>query len=82
MTGQSNQVEQTENRDNMFRIGTSPDNANNPAQNICSQVDIHPPEENNVSKVRSEVDNVMTSVETTVQDAVLIAIENFIITWM
>ena len=34
---------------------------------------------NIVSKVRSEVDNVMTSVETKVQDAVLTAIENFII---
>ena len=36
-------------------------------------------EENIVSKVRSELDNMMTAVETRVQDAVLTAIENLVI---
>ena len=40
---------------------------------------MHPLEENIVSIVRSEVDNVMTTVETRVQDAVLTAIEKLLI---
>ena len=40
---------------------------------------MHTLEENFVSKVRSEVDNEMTAVETRVQDAVLTAIENLVI---
>ena len=79
MIGQSNQDEHTENRDSMLRRGTSLDNENNPAQINYPQVDVHTLEENIVSKVRSEVDNVMTSVETRVQDAVLTAIENLVI---
>ena len=43
------------------------------------QVDVHTIEENSVSKVRSEVANVLTSVETRVQDAVLTAIEILVI---
>ena len=40
---------------------------------------MHTLEENIVSKVRSEVDCVMTAVETRVQDAVLTALENLVI---
>ena len=79
MIRQSNQNEQNETRDYMLRRGTPSDNASNPAQFNYSQVDVHTLEENFVSKVRSEVDNVMTSVETNVQDAVLTAIENLVI---
>ena len=79
MIEQSNQNEHTENRDNMLRRGTSPDKASNPAQINYPQVDVHTLEEIIVSKVRSEVDNVMTSVEITVHDAVLTAVENLVI---
>ena len=40
---------------------------------------MHSFEENIVSKVQSEVDNVMTTFETRFQDAVLTAIENLVI---
>ena len=40
---------------------------------------MHTLEENIVGKVQNEVDNVMTSVETRVQDAVLTAIEILVI---
>ena len=79
MIGQSNQGEQIKNRDSMLRRGTSPDNASKPAQINYPQIDVHTLEENIVSKVRSEVDNVMTPVGTRVQDAVLTAIENLVI---
>ena len=59
MIGQSNQDEQTKNRDNMIRRGTSSDNASNPAQINYPQVDVHTLEEIFVSKVRSEVDRTM-----------------------
>ena len=68
MIGQSNQDEQTESRDSMVCRGISSDNTSNPTQVNCPQVDVHTLEENLVSKVRSELDNVMTSVETVVQD--------------
>ena len=76
---QSNQDEQTECRDNMLGRGTSPDNASNPARINYPLVDVHILEKIIVSKVRSDVDNVMTSVETRVQDAVLTAIENLVL---
>ena len=79
MIGQSNQDDQTKSRDNMLCGGTSSDNASNPAQFNYPQVDVHTLEEIIVSKVRSEVDNVMTSVETRVQDAVLTAVEILVI---
>ena len=75
MIEQSNQDEQIENRDNMLRRGTSLDNASNPAQFNYPQVDVHTLEENIVSKVRSEVDNVMTSVQTRVQNLVFPRVE-------
>ena len=79
MIGQSSQDEQIESRDNIICRGTSSNNANNPTQNNSPQVLVHTLEENIVSKVRSEVDNVMTSVETRVQDALLTAIEKLVI---
>ena len=54
-------------------------NTTNPTQVNYPQVDVHTLVENIVSKVRSEMDNVMTSVETRIQDAVLTAIENLVI---
>ena len=79
MIGQSNQDEQTESRENLICRGTSSDNASNPIQINYPEVDVHKLEENIVSKVRSEVDNVMTSVETRVQDAVSTAIETLVV---
>ena len=75
MIGQSNQDEQVQNRDNMIFRGTSSDIISNPTEINYPQVDVHTLEENIVRKRRSEVDNVLTSVETRVQDAILTAIE-------
>ena len=58
---------------------TTLNNENNSFQVNGSQVDIHTLERNIANKVRSEVDNVMISVKSTVQDAVLTAIENLVI---
>ena len=54
-------------------------NTNKPTQVNGLQVDMHTLEKNIVSEVRSEVDSVMTAVETRVQDPVLTAIENLVI---
>ena len=59
--------------------GTSSDNMSNPTQVKYPQVDVHTLEENIVTKVRIEMDSVMTTVETRVQDAALTAIENVVI---
>ena len=53
-------------------------NTRDPNQINDSPVDMHTLEENTVSKVRSEVDSVMTTVETTVQDEVMSAIESLV----
>ena len=79
MIGRSNQDERTESRDNVICRGTSSDNTSNPTQVNYPQLDVHTLEENIVSNVQSEVDNVMISVETRVQDAVLTAIEKLVI---
>ena len=76
--GQNNQDEQIESRDNILCRGTSSANVSNATQVNYPQVDVHTLDEDIVSKIRSEVDNVMTSVETGVQDAVLTAIENLV----
>ena len=54
-------------------------NMNGPIQIKGPQMDMHTLEENIVSKVRSEVDNAMTTGETRLQDAVLTAIEKLVI---
>ena len=79
LIGQSHQDEQTESRDIVMCRGTSSDNISNPTQVNYPQVDVHTLEENIVSKVRSEMDNVTASVETRIPDAVLTAIENLVI---
>ena len=82
MIGQSNQDEQTGSRDKIICRGTSSDNASNSTQINYPQVDVHTLAEKIVRKVRSEVGNVMTSVETGIQDRVLTAIENLAIPWV
>ena len=77
--GLSNHDVQNENIDSVTHRGTSSDNTNNVTQVNYPQVDMNTVEDNFVSKVRSEVDNVLTTVETRVQDAVLTAIENLVI---
>ena len=52
--------------------------ANNPTQVSGSQADVHTVEENNATKVGSEVDSVTTTVETKVQDTVMTAIEELV----
>ena len=76
---QNNQDEQIESRDNIICRSTSSDNVSNPTQLNYPQVDVHTLEKNTVSKVRSEVDNVLTSVETRIQDALLTAVEFLVI---
>ena len=78
MVEQNNQDEPIESRDNIICRGTSSANVSNATQVNYPQVDVHTLDENIVSKIRSEVDNVLTSVETGVQDAVLTAIENLL----
>ena len=77
--GQSNQDEQSESRNYMLCGDTSSGNASNSAQKKYPQADAHNFEENIVSKMRSKVDNVMTSVETRVQDTVLTTIQAIVI---
>ena len=78
MIGQSNQEIQASNRTNAVDEGTSSNYTTDPVQFNSPQLDMPTLEENIVSEVRSEVDNVMTTVDTGVQDAVLTAIEMLI----
>ena len=73
--GLNNHEDQSSSKTNMVGIGSSSSIMKGPIQVNSSQVDMHTLEENIVSEVRSEVDKVMTTVETRVQDAVLTAIE-------
>ena len=77
--GQSNFDAQIKSRDSMIHRGTSSDNRKTSTQIYQPQVDIHTLEGNIVSKVRIEVDMVMTMVGMRVHDAVLTAIENLVI---
>ena len=77
--GRSNHEAQAGIRTNMVDIGISLNNTNCPIQANSTQVDMHILEENIVSKVQNEVDNVMTTVKTRIQDAVLTAIECLVI---
>ena len=74
MIGQSNHEVQNGNIDSVARRGPSSDNTSNLTQINFPQVDMHTLAENVIRKVRNEEDNVMTTVETKVQDAVLTAI--------
>ena len=62
----------------MICKGTSSNNVGNPIQLNYPQVYVHTLKEKIVSKVRSDVDNVITSVGTRVQDAVMTAIESLL----
>ena len=75
LTGQSNQKAHAESRASMVDICISSKNINSPIQVDSAKMGMRTLEENIISKVRSEVVNVMTTVEIRVQDAVLIAIE-------
>ena len=79
MIGQSNHEAKTSNETNAVDKGTSSNNITGPIQVNSPRVDMHTREENIFSKVRSEVDNAMITVETRVQDAVLTAIQNLVI---
>ena len=79
MIGQSNHTAEAESRENMTSRGNILNNTNDTTQVNYPQVDMHILEKNIVSKVRSEVDNVMTTLETTVQDTILTAIESLMI---
>ena len=79
MIGQSNHDAQTKGRDSKMDEGTSSESTNNPALANYPQVDMHTLEESIVSKVRNELESVMTTVEIKVQDAVLTAIESSVV---
>ena len=68
MTGESNHEAQASNRFNAIDEGTSSNKITDLVQVNSPQVDMRTLEENIVSKVRSEMDNVMTSIETRVQN--------------
>ena len=79
MIGQSNHEVQTESRANAAHGNISLNDTNNPTQVSGSQVDMHTLEKTIVNEVRSEVNSVMTTVETREQDAVLTAVEDLVI---
>ena len=79
MLGQNNHEARTENRVNIVDGIISLNNANKPTQADGPQVDVHALEIDVISKVRSEVDSLMTMVETIVQDAALTAIKNLVV---
>ena len=78
MVGQNSHETQPGDRPNTVDETADLNNANNSIHVNSSQVDMHTRENNIVIKVRCEVDNLMTSVETRVQDAVLTAMENLV----
>ena len=73
---QNNHEAQTENKSSANDGDVSLYKANSLNQISGAQVNMHTLEKNNVNKVRSEVDSVMTTVETRVQDAILTTVEN------
>ena len=79
MLGKHNHKTQNESRVCAVDENIILNNADNSIQVIESQVDVHTIERNIADKVRSEVDSVMTKVETRVHDAVLTAMESLVI---
>ena len=77
--GQSNHSAEAEGIKNMANRANSLNNTNDTSQANYPQVDMYTLEKIIVSKVRREVDSVMTTVETRVQDAVLAANESLAI---
>ena len=78
MIAQSNHEAQAESRTNMVDRGISSNHMNGLIEVKSPQVHMYTLEENIVSKVRSESDSVMATVETRVQHAVLTAIQNVV----
>ena len=70
MIAQNNHETQFENRTNTADWNITLNNTNNRSQVSGSPVDMHTLEKNIADKVRSEVDSVMTKVETRLKDAV------------
>ena len=79
MIGQSNHEIQTESKTNVADRHTSLNDTNDPTQVNSPQVDMRTLEKNIVTKIRSNVDSVMTTVETRAQNAELTVIENLIL---
>ena len=77
--GQSSYKNHTKSRIHVADRLTILYNLYHPTQIKGPRLDIHTLEKNIVNKVPSEVDRVMTKVETRVQDAVLTATENLVI---
>ena len=78
MIGQSNHETETRFRANTLDKDTSLLYVLNPIQVNSPQVNMHTLEENFFSKVRSEVDTLMTTGETRVQDAVMTALKSLV----
>ena len=73
MTGQGSHDAQNESRANAVDGENFLNKTKNPIQINDPQVDMHTVEKNIVSKVRSEVDSVIISAKTRLQDTVLTA---------
>ena len=77
--GQSSHEAQAGSKTNVVDISTSSNNLNSPIQGNNPQADMHTLLGNIVSRVRTEVDNVMMAVETSLQDVLLTAREKLVI---
>ena len=78
LIGQTNYEVQFENRTNTVREGITSIKTNSPAKVNDSQVNFLPLANALVIKVRTEVDSVLTTFETLVQDAILTGIESVV----
>ena len=79
LIGQNNHEAQFESRVNTMEEYITSTNVNDLAQADSPQVDLHTLERSIAGTVRSEVENVMSSVQTRVQDAILTATESLVI---
>ena len=79
IVGQYTHETQTENGSNTMEENIISSNANNPTQVISCRVDVHTLEQSIDSKVRSEVDDMMTTVEIRVQNVILTSMECLVI---
>ena len=75
MIGLNNHEAQSENRTDTEGENITLNNTNDPTQGSGFQVDVHTLDKNIVDKKRNDVDSVMATVETRVQDAILTEIE-------
>ena len=79
MIAQNNYDAPTENRTNTAEENITSICTKNPTQVNDSQLYVHTLERSVVNKVRSEVENVITTIETKVRDAILTAIESLVV---